>query len=187
MKVLVGCEFSGIVRDAFIRGGHDAMSCDFEPTERPGPHYQGNVFDVIDYPWDLAIFHFPCTHTAVSGAKHFKEKWLDGRQAAAVSMFMYGWRRADHIQKVCFEHPISIMSTLLWSPNQVIQPWQFGHPEVKATCLWLRRLPDLVPTNIVEGREPRVHHEPPGPDRQKNRSRSYQGIADAMAEQWGRA
>lgn len=185
MKVLVGCEESGVVRDAFIARGHDAMSCDLEPTRRPGPHYQGDVFDVIDYPWDLAIFHFPCTHTSVSGAKHFAAKWADGRQAAGVALFMRGWRRAVHIPRVAFEQPVSILSSLFRKPDQIIQPWQFGHGEIKATCLWLRGLPPLTPTQVVDGREARVHLMPPGPNRARDRSATYQGIADAMAEQWG--
>lgn len=185
MRVLVSCEFSGIVRDEFIARGHDAMSCDLIESERPGPHYTGSVFDVIDYPWDLGIFHFPCTHTSVSGAKHFVEKTLDGRQQAAVSLFMKGWRQSSHIPRVAFEHPVSILSTLFRKPDQILQPWQFGHPEIKATCLWLRGLPPLVPTNVVNGREARVHREPPGPDRWKNRSRTLPGIARAMAEQYG--
>lgn len=185
MHVLVGCEFSGRVRDAFIARGHDAMSCDFEESETPGPHYRGSVFDVIDYPWDLGIFHFPCTHTSVSGARHFSEKRADGRQQAAVSLFMRGWRAAAHIPRVAFEHPISIVSKLFRKPDQILQPWQFGHGETKATCLWLRNLPCLAPTNIVEGRVARVHHCAPSPDRWKKRSRTYAGFALAMAEQWG--
>lgn len=185
MKVLIGCEYSGIVRDAFIERGHDAMSCDLLPTERPGPHYHGNVFDVIDYPWDLAIFHFPCTNTSVSGARHFAVKKMDGRQQASVALFMKGWRRAEHIPKVAFEHPVSIISTLFREPDQIIQPWMFGHGEVKATCLWTRGLPKLIPTNIVDGREARVWKMPPGPDRWKKRSETLPGIADAFAEQWG--
>lgn len=185
MRVLVGCEQSGVVREAFRRLGHDAMSCDLQPSEQPGPHYTGNVFDVLDYPWDLAILHFPCTHTSVSGAKHFEAKKMDGRQQAAVAMFMRGWRACGHIPKVAFEHPVSIMSSLFRQPDQIIQPWQYGHGETKATCLWLRGLPPLVPTAIVEGREPRVHRMPPGPDRAKERSRTYEGIAQAMADQWG--
>jgi hypothetical protein len=185
MRVLIACEFSGVIRDAFIARGHDAMSCDLLPTESSGPHYTGNVFDVIDYPWDLGIFHFPCTNTSVSGARHFAVKKLDGRQQASVSLFMGGWRRASHIPRVAFEHPISIISSLFRAPDQIIQPWMFGHGETKATCLWTRNLPYLEPTNIVEGREPLVHHMPPSPDRWKKRAETKQGIADAMADQWG--
>lgn len=185
MRVLVGCECSGAVRDAFIRAGHDALSCDLKPTRRPGPHYQGSVFDVIDYPWDLGIFHFPCTETAVSGARWFKEKWASGRQAVGVSLFMHGWRRAAHIPRVAFEHPVSIISSLWRKPDQIIQPWQFGHPEVKATCLYLRGLRPLTPTQIVAGREARVHRMAPGPDRAEKRSDTLPGIAEAMASQWG--
>ncbi|MBC8126791.1 MAG: DNA cytosine methyltransferase [Gloeobacteraceae cyanobacterium ES-bin-144] len=185
MKVLVACEYSGAVRDAFLSRGHDAMSCDLLPTDAPGPHYHGNVFDVIDYPWDLGIFHFPCTNTAVSGARHFVEKWADGRQAASVALFMQGWRRAAHIPGVAFEQPVSIMSSLFRKPDQIIQPWQFGHGETKATCLWLRGLPKLEPTDIVDGREARVHKMPPSADRWKKRSQTFAGIAAAMAAQWG--
>lgn len=185
MRVLIGAEFSGIVRDEFIARGHDAMSCDLLPSERPGPHYTGNVFDVIDYPWDLAIFHFPCTDTAVSGARHFEEKRMDGRQQASVSLFMKGWRLSSHIPKVAFEQPVSIISTLFRKPDQIIQPWMFGHGETKATCLWLRGLPPLIASSPVAEREARVHKEPPSPDRWKNRSRTMPGIAQAMAEQWG--
>ena len=184
MKVLIACEYSGRVRDAFIAKGHEAISCDLLPTDSPGPHYQGDVFDVIDYPWDLGIFFFPCTNTSVSGSRHFKEKWNDGRQAASVSIFMKAIKASDHIYKTAFEHPVSIMSTLYRKPDQIINPWQFGHGETKKTCLWLKRLPDLEPTNIVEGREPRTHYMPPTKDRWKLRSITYQGIADAMAEQW---
>lgn len=186
LKVLVGCEESAVVRDAFIRGGHDAMSCDLMPTRSPGPHYCGDVFDVIDYPWDLAIFHPPCTHTSVSGAKHFAAKWADGRQAAGVSFFMSLVRRSAHIPSVALEQPVSIISSLYRKPDQIIQPWQFGHGETKATCLWLRGLPLLRPTNIVEGREARIHRMAPSPDRARDRSATYEGIARAMAEQWGR-
>lgn len=185
MRVLIGCEESGVVRDAFISRGHEALSCDLNPTRRPGPHYQGDVFDVIDYPWDLAIFHFPCTHTSVSGAKHFEAKREDGRQQAAVSLFLRGWKRAGHIPRVAFEQPVSILSRLFRKPDQIIQPWQFGHGETKATCLWLRNLPLLAPTNVVDGREARVHRMAPGPDRARARSETYAGIAEAMANQWG--
>lgn len=185
MKVLIGCECSGEVRDAFIEAGHDAMSCDLQPTDKPGPHYQGSVLDVIDYPWDLAIFHPPCTHTSVSGSRHFEAKRMDGRQQAGVSFFMQLVRRSEHIQKTVFEQPISIMSSLYRKPDQIIQPWQFGHGETKATCLWLKGLPLLQPTEIVEGREARIHRMPPSADRAKLRSKTFSGVAKAMASQWG--
>ena len=201
MKILIGCEESGVVRDAFIRGGgHEAMSCDLMPTRSPGPHYQGDIFDVIDYPWDLAIFHPPCTHTSVSGAKHFAAKWADGRQAAGVSFVMALVRRSVHIPRFALEQPVSIMSRLWGKPEQIIQPWMFGHFETKATCLWLRGLPPLVPTyskieecrealGIPAGTKPadRIHKMPPGPDRARDRSATYAGIASAMAAQWGEA
>jgi hypothetical protein len=181
--VLVACEFSGRVRDAFIQGGYEAMSCDLLPTESPGPHYQGDVFDVVDYPWDLMVAHPPCTDLSVSGARHFKAKKLNGRQYASVSFFMK-LAKLD-IPMIAIENPISIMSSLYRKPDQIIQPWQFGHGETKATCLWLKGLPLLSPTNIVEGREHNIHKMPPSKDRWKHRSLTYQGIADAMAEQWG--
>jgi hypothetical protein len=184
MRVLVACEYSGRVRDAFIAAGHDAMSCDLLPTDAPGPHYQGDLFDVIDYPWDLAIFHPPCTDLAVSGARHFEAKRLDGRQQASVSFFMRIVRRSEHVPMVAIENPICIMSSLWRKPDQVIQPWQFGHGETKATCLWLKGLPPLIPTNVVDGRDDRIHKMPPSADRWKLRSTTYQGIANAMAEQW---
>ena len=187
MKVLIACEYSGVVRDAFLLGGHEAMSCDILDTESPGPHYKGDLFDVIDYPWDLAIFHPPCTHLSVSGSRHFAEKKMDGRQHAAVSFFMRIVRQSSHIPKVAIENPVCIMSSLYRKPDQIIQPWQFGHGETKATCLWLKGLPLLTPTEIVEGREARIHRMPPSADRWKERSRTYQGIADAMALQWGKS
>ena len=186
MKVLIACEYSGVVRDAFLRGGHEAMSCDLLETESPGPHYKGDLFDVIDYPWDLMIAHPPCTHLSVSGSRHFAEKKMDGRQQAAASFFMRIVRRSAHIQKVAIENPVCIMSSLYSKPDQIIQPWQYGHGETKATCLWLKGLPLLLPTNVVEGREARIHHMPPSADRWKERSRTFQGIADAMADQWGK-
>lgn len=185
MDVLIGCEYSGAVRDAFIKMGHNAMSCDLLDTDVPGPHYKGSVFDVIDYPWDLAIFHPPCTHLSVSGARHFEEKRMDGRQQAAVSFFMSLVRRSAHIPKTAFEQPISIMSTMWRKPDQIIQPWMFGHGETKATCFWLKGLLPLEATNIVEGREARIHNMPPSEDRWKLRSATFQGVAKAMAEQWG--
>jgi hypothetical protein len=184
MNILVGCEESGTVRDAFSALGHKVLSCDLMPTRSRGPHYEGDIFDVIDYPWDLAIFHPPCTHTSVSGARHFAEKWMDGRQAAGVAFFMQLVRRSAHIPRTCFEQPVSIMSTLYRKPDQVVNPWQFGHGETKATCLWLKGLPLLVPTQIVEGRADRIHKMAPGPDRARERSKTYDGIARAMATQW---
>jgi hypothetical protein len=183
VKVLVACEFSGTVRDAFIARGHDAMSCDLLPTEAPGPHYTGDVRDVLDFPWDLMIAHPPCTHLSVSGAKHFAGKRLTGQQQAAVSFFML-LAKAD-IPRIAIENPVCIMSSLWRKPDQTVQPWQFGHGETKATCLWLKGLPLLTPTEIVEGREQRVFRMPPRPDRWKLRSATYRGIADAMADQWG--
>lgn len=185
MRVLVGCEHSGVVRDEFISRGHEAMSCDLLPTDAPGPHYQGSVFDVIDYPWDLAIFHPPCTNLSVSGARHFEAKKMDGRQQASVSFFMALYRRSEHIPMVAIENPICIMSSLWRKPDQIIQPWQFGHGETKATCLWLKGLPLLQPTDVVEGRANRVHRMAPSAERGMLRSVTYTGIAKAMAEQWG--
>ena len=182
MKVLVACEYSGAVRDAFIARGHDAMSCDLLPTDAPGPHYQGDVRDLLDYPFDLMVAHPPCTHLSVSGARHFEAKRQDGRQQAAVAFFML-LAKAD-IPRIAIENPICIMSSVWRKPDQVIQPWQFGHGETKATALWLKCLPRLQPTNIVEGREARIHRMPPSADRWKLRSATYPGIAKAMADQW---
>ncbi|MFT0547463.1 DNA cytosine methyltransferase [Allopusillimonas ginsengisoli] len=183
MNVLIGCEYSGIVRDAFIKRGHNAMSCDLLPTDRPGPHYQGDVFDIIDEGWDLAIFHPPCTHLAVSGARHFAAKRESGVQQEALEFV----RRllGAKIPMIGLENPVSIISTQIRKPDQIIQPWQFGHGETKTTCLWLKGLPLLVPTDVVDGRADRIHKMPPSPDRWKLRSTTYQGIADAMAAQWG--
>lgn len=183
MRVLVACEYSGAVRDAFIALGHEAMSCDLLPTDNPGPHYQGDVRDVLDYPWDLMIAHPPCTHLSVSGARHFETKRMDGRQQSAVSFFMM-LIKAD-IPRIAVENPVCIMSSLYRKPDQIIQPWQFGHGETKATCLWLKGLPLLQPTDIVAGRADRIHRLPPTDDRWKIRSATYLGIASAMAEQWG--
>lgn len=183
MKVLIACEYSGTVRDAFIRAGHNAMSCDLLPTDKPGPHYQGDVMHVIGDGWDLMIAHPPCTHLAVSGARHFEEKRASGVQQKALE-FVRALLAAP-IPKIALENPVSIISSQICKPDQIIQPWQFGHGETKATCLWLKGLPKLKPTNIVDGREARVHRLPPGPDRWKLRSTTYAGIAAAMAEQWG--
>ena len=182
LRVLVACEFSGVVRDAFTARGHDAMSCDLLPTEAPGPHYQGDVRDVLDYPWDVMIAHPPCTDLSVSGARHFAAKRLDGRQQASASFFLM-LSKVD-IPCIAIENPVCIMSSLWRKPDCVLQPWQFGHGETKATCLWLKGLPPLVPTDIVPGRDARVHRMPPGPDRWKKRSATYPGIAAAMADQW---
>ena len=184
MRVLVACEYSGTVRDAFILAGHDAMSCDFLPTDAPGPHYQGDVRDVIHGCWDLMIAHPPCPHLSVSGARHFGMKKLDGRQQSAISFFMM-LAKAD-IPMIAVENPVCIMSSIWRKPDQVIQPWQFGHGETKATCLWLKGLPLLAPTDIVDGRENRIHRMPPSPDRWKERNKTFAGIASAMAQQWGR-
>jgi len=183
MKVLIACEYSGAVRDAFRAAGHDAMSCDLLPSDAPGPHYQGDVRDVLDYPWDLMIAHPPCTHLSVSGARHFEVKRMDGRQQAAVSFFMM-LAKSD-IPRIAIENPVCIMSSLWRRPDQIIQPWQFGHGETKATCLWLKGLHPLIPTNVVDGREPRIHRLPPSADRWKIRSETYPGVASAMAQQWG--
>ena len=181
MKVLIACEFSGIVRDAFIARGHDAVSCDLLPTEQPGPHIQGDALAVLGDGWDMMIAHPPCTRLAVSGARWFKNKAQEQRGAVAFFMAL----AASKIPRIAIENPICIMSRLWRKPDQIIQPWQFGHGETKATCLWLRGLPKLQPTEIVSGREARVHRMPPGPNRWKERSRTFTGIAAAMAEQWG--
>ena len=181
MRVLIACEYSGAVRDAFIRQGHEALSCDLLPTDVPGPHYQGDVLDIINDGWDLMIAHPPCTHLAVSGARWFKEKQQEQKEALEFVQVLLD----APIPKIALENPISIISSRIRKPDQIIQPWQYGHGETKATCLWLKNLPKLIPTNIVEGREPRVHMMPPSPDRWKERSKTFAGIAEAMATQWG--
>ena len=183
MRILVACEFSGRVRDAFAKRGFDAWSCDLLPTESPGQHIQGDVLSHLDDGWDLMIAHPPCTHLAVSGARWFKDKAKEQAEALA---FVQALMDAP-IPRICIENPISIISSRIRKPDQIIQPWMFGHGEVKSTCLWLKGLPKLQPTNIVDGREPKVHRMAPGPNRWKERSRTYQGIADAMASQWGNA
>lgn len=201
MRILIACESSGILRDAFNLLGHDAMSCDLLPTEQPGPHYEGDVFDVIDYPWDLAIFHPECTHLSVSGALHHEAKRFDGRQQAAVAFFMRTVRQSQHIPKVCHENPVCIMSSLWRKPDQIIQPHQFGEDASKSTCLWMRGLPLLRPTKQIPGRIVIINGKPytrwanqtdsgqnkltPSENRWKERARTYPGIADAMARQWG--
>jgi len=184
MKILVACEFSGVVRDAFAALVHDAWSCDLLPSERPGKHIQGDVLSVLGNGWDMMIAHPECTHLAVSGARWFPAKRADGRQQAAVEFFMAMVNAP--IPLIAVENPVCIMSSLYRKPDQIIQPYQFGHGETKATCLWLKGLPRLTPTNEVDGREQRIWMMAPGPERRKERSRTYQGIADAMAAQWGR-
>ena len=184
MRVLVACEYSGRVREAFRNLGHDAWSCDILESEDDSEfHIQTRIEDIINDGWDLMIAHPPCTHLAVSGARHFKAKQESGVQQEALE-FVRLLLEAD-IPKIALENPISIISSKIRKPDQIIQPWQFGHGETKATCLWLKGLPKLVPTNIVDGREQRIHKMPPSPTRWKERSRTYQGIADAMAQQWG--
>lgn len=180
MKVLIACEFSGIVREAFHNLGHYALSCDLLQSEQQGNHYQGDVKDILCDGWDLMIAHPPCTHLAISGARWFKDKKDEQEEALEFVELLLN----APIEKIALENPISIISTRIRKPDQIIQPWQFGHGEIKATCLWLKNLPKLIPTNIVDGRNPRIHHMPPSPDRWKERSRTYQGIADAMAQQW---
>jgi site-specific DNA-cytosine methylase len=181
MKVLVACEYSGTVRDAFIAAGHEALSCDLLPTDAPGPHYQGDVRDVLHDGWDLMIAHPPCTHLAVSGARWFKDKQAEQAEALDFVRLLLD----APVERIALENPISVISSRIRKPDQIIQPWQFGHGETKATCLWLKGLPKLTPTDIVDGREARVHKLPPSADRWKIRSTTYKGIADAMAKQWG--
>lgn len=184
MRVLVACEYSGRVRDAFRARGHNAWSCDLLPCEAdPEHHLQGDVLKFLDASWDLLIAHPPCTHLAVSGARHFAAKRADGRQQEALDFV--GKLLNAPIERIALENPVSIISSHFRKPEQIIQPWMFGHGETKATCLWLKNLPPLKPTNIVGGREARIHRMAPSPDRWKERSRTYLGVAAAMAEQWG--
>ena len=180
MKVLVACEFTGTVRDAFIKRGHDAVSCDLIQSEQPGPHITGDVLDHLSG-HDAIIAFPPCTHLCSSGARWFKDKQTEQRDALRFVRDMMG----APCDRIAIENPIGIISTRIRKPSQIIQPWQFGHGEVKSTCLWLKNLPKLRPTKIVAGREQRIHRMPPGPNRGMDRSRTYQGIADAMADQWG--
>ena len=181
MRVLIACEFSGIIREDFSKLGHNAYSCDILPSEIPGNHYQCDVRDILIDNWDLMIAHPPCTHLAVSGARWFKNKQKEQAEALAfVELLMNA-----PIERIAIENPISIISSRIRKHDQVIQPWQFGHGETKATCLWLKNLPKLQPTNIVNGREQRIWKTPPGENRWKERSRTFEGIARAMANQWG--
>lgn len=190
MKVLIACEYSGIVRDAFIAKGHNAISCDLLPTDSPGPHYQGDVRNILEDGFDLMIAHPPCTHLAVSGARWFKDKQEEQIEALAFVRLLLD----APIDKIALENPISIISSRIRKPNQIIQPWQFGHPESKSTCLWLKNLSALVPTEILpspisgrwENQTPSGQNKlGPSEDRWKLRSATYKGIAEAMAYQWG--
>lgn len=186
MRVAVLCEFSGIVRDAFIARGHDAVSFDLLDTEKPGAHLVGDVRKFHRYFWeqfDLAICHPPCTYLASSGARWFKD--LERREKQDEAIGFVRWCMNLPIPKIAIENPIGVISTIIRKPDQIIQPWMFGHGETKATCLWLKNLPKLQSTNIVDGRDARVHKMPPGKNRWKERSRTYPGIAEAMAAQWG--
>lgn len=182
MKVLVSCEYSGRVREAFLRRGHNAISCDLLRTEVPGPHYKGNVLDILySEHWDLLIAHPPCTYLASSGAR-----WWHKREKEQQDALTFVRTLLDApIKHIVVENPIGAISTEIRKPDQIIHPWQFGHGEKKATCLWLKNLPKLTPTSVVEGRSPTVHYSPDNKLRWKERSRTYQGIADAMATQWG--
>lgn len=185
MKILIACEFSGIVRDAFRLMGHDAISCDLLPTEQLGPHIEGDVREVLSQSWDLVIAHPPCTYLCNSGVRWLHERagrWDEMRKAALFfKQLLYSG------EAVCVENPIPhryAIEEIGRKYTQIIQPWQFGHGETKATCLWLRGLPELIPTDVVEGRQARIHRMSPGPDRSRERSRFYPGIAKAMAQQW---
>jgi len=183
MRVLVACEYSGRVRDSFLKRGHDAMSCDLLPTEVDGPHYQGLVEDVLNDGWDLMVAHPPCTDLAVSGCAHFAKKYADGRVDRALDFVRL--LMAAPIERWCIENPVSLISSKICKPDQIIQPWEFGHGECKATCFWLKNLPRLRPTKHVPGREERILAMGPSPDRWKERSRTFEGVAEAMGDQWG--
>lgn len=196
MRVLVACEYSGVVRRAFAARGHEAYSCDLDPSEDDSPfHYQCPVETILgQWHWDLMIAHPPCTHLAISGARWFKEKPEKAALQAEALDFVRLLLNAP-IDKICLENPISVISTQIRKPDQIVQPWQFGHEASKPTCLWLKNLPLLVPTKIVGkgeyvttkggNRIPKWYNLPPSPDRGKLRSRTFEGIAEAMAEQWG--
>ena len=181
MKVIVASEFSGIVRDAFTEVGHDAVSCDLLPTESPGEHIQDDIRNVDLSKYDLMVAHPPCTHLAVSGARWFTEKRKEQQEA----LEFVQWLLDAPVPRIALENPISIISSRIRKPDQIVQPWQFGHGETKAICLWLKNLWPLVPIEMAEGREARVHRMAPSPDRWKERSKFYTGIAKGMATQWG--
>ena len=184
MRILVACEESQAVCKEMRRLGHEAYSCDIIPCSGGHPewHLQVDALELLKMKWDMIIAFPPCTNLAVSGARHFKEKQADGRQQDSIEFFMQ-FANAD-CNKIAIENPVSLMSTRYRKPDQIIQPWQFGHGETKATCLWLKGLPKLKPTDIVQGREQRIWKMPPGPERAKLRSKTFPGIARAMAEQW---
>lgn len=194
MRVLCACEESQAVTTELRRGGLTAFSCDLLPTtgRHPEWHIQADALEVCKEDWDMVLAFPPCTHIAVSGARHFEEKRRDGRQYMGIGLFL-AFTALDHVPRVAIENPIGIMSSIYRKPDQIIQPWMFGHPESKATCLWLKGLPPLVPTRDVraemEALPPnernRIHHMSPGPERGKLRSKTYPGIARAMAQQWG--
>jgi len=185
MRILIACEESQEVCKAFRAKGHEAYSCDVEPCSGGHPewHIQGDVTPLLEQEWDMIIAFPPCTHLCSSGARWFKEKQVDGRQAKAVEFFM-AFANCSCL-KMAIENPIGVMSTIWRRPAQIIQPWQFGHGETKATCLWLKGLPKLQPTDIVDDRKNRIHKMTPSPDRSKLRSKTFPGIALAMADQWG--
>ena len=184
MKILVACEESQAVTIEMRRLGHEAYSCDIEPCSGGHPewHLQVDALELLKMKWDMILAFPPCTHLAVSGARYFEQKRKDGRQQAAIDFFMR-FANAD-CPKIAIENPVGIMSSVWRKPDQIIQPWQFGHGETKKTCLWLKGLPPLFPTNIVDGREQRIWKMPPSEDRAKNRAKTFPGIARAMAEQW---
>lgn len=189
MNILIACEFSGIVRNAFIERGHDAVSCDLIESETKGPHLICDVSNVITDEWDMMIAHPPCTYLVVSGNRWMKPEYAKQyptRQQDRVNAIQFFMKLINApIDKKCIENPVGIMSTEYCKPTQYIQPWQFGHGETKKTGLWLKNLPTLVPSNIVDGRADRMHRMGPSKNRCKNRSRTYTGIAEAMADQWG--
>ena len=184
MQILVACEESQAVTIEMRRLGHEAYSCDIEPCSGGHPewHLQVDALELLKMKWDMILAFPPCTHLAVSGARYFEQKRKDGRQQAAIDFFMR-FANAD-CPKIAIENPVGIMSSVWRKPDQIIQPWQFGHGETKKTCLWLKGIPLLVPTNIVDGREQRIWKMPPSADRAKNRAKTFPGIAKAMAEQW---
>jgi hypothetical protein len=182
VRVLIACEESGVVRRSFRVMGHEAWSCDLLPARDGSPfHYQGDVRDVLYDGWDMLIAHPPCTHLSVSGARWFKNKQREQAEALDFVRLLLD----TDIPRTALENPVSVISSRIRKPDQIIQPWMFGHGETKATCLWLKNLPLLVPTEVVAGREARIHRMAPGPDRSRLRSETYAGIAAAMAMQWG--